>query len=110
MQSPDIIGVEEVEHESTLQALAVRINADTVADTGSDPQYVARLAEGNDPGGIDVGFLVKASRVTIDSVDAGRQGHDIPAARFQHAGSPQRSPVARARGDGRRAVRDDRCR
>ena len=68
MQSPDIIGVQEVEHESTLQALAARINADTVAATGSDPQYVARLAEGNDPGGIDVGFLVKASRVTIDSV------------------------------------------
>ncbi len=68
MLSPDIIGVEEVEHETTLQAVAARINADTVAATGTDPQYVARLFEGNDPGGIDVGFLIKTSRVAIVSV------------------------------------------
>ncbi|HUQ50344.1 MAG TPA: lamin tail domain-containing protein, partial [Terriglobales bacterium] len=66
--TPDIIGVEEMENLSTLQALAGRINSDAVAAGGVDPQYQAYLEEGNDPGGIDVGFLVKSSRVTVNSV------------------------------------------
>lgn len=65
---PDIIGVEEVEKLSVLETLAAKINADAVAAGGPDPGYVARLEEGNDPGGIDVGFLVKSSRVDIVSV------------------------------------------
>src|SRR5262249_8226307 len=44
------------------------INADTVADGGADPQYVAYLVEGFDIGGIDVGFLVKSSKVNVISV------------------------------------------
>jgi len=68
MRSPDIIGVQEAEGLPSLQALATRINADTVTGGGPDPQYQAYLIEGNDPGGIDVGFLVKGSRVDVVAV------------------------------------------
>ncbi len=68
MRSPDIIGVEEMEHLTTLQALATKINNDTVAGGGANPNYQGYLSEGNDVGGIDVGFLVKASRVTVIDV------------------------------------------
>ncbi len=68
LQLPDIVGVQEIENLTTLQAIAAKINADVVAGGGTDPQYVAYLQEGNDVGGIDVGFLVKSTRVTVDSV------------------------------------------
>ncbi len=69
LQSPDIIGVSEAEHIGSLQAIADRVNADTVAAGGVNPGYVAELVEGNDIGGIDVGFLVKSSRATVLDVE-----------------------------------------
>lgn len=63
LRTPDFIGVSEVENLTTLQALATRINADAVNAGQTDPQYVARLEQGNDVGGIDVGFLVKTTPV-----------------------------------------------
>ena len=63
LKTPDILGVVEVENLTTLQALAARINSDAVAASQPDPQYVAHLVEGNDIGGIDVGFLVKTAVV-----------------------------------------------
>ena len=63
MHSPDVIGVSEVENLGALQALADRINADALALGEADPGYVALLEEGNDIGGIDVGFLVKAGDI-----------------------------------------------
>lgn len=63
LHAPDVLGVVEMENLSTLQALAARINADAVAAGDADPQYVAHLEEGNDVGGIDVGFLVKTAEV-----------------------------------------------
>ena len=75
LQTPDIVGVVEVENLSTLQALASKINSDAVASAQPDPMYVAYLIEGNDVGGIDVGFLVKTApvngplpRVTVNAV------------------------------------------
>ena len=68
LQSPDIIGVEEVENLTTLQAVATKVNNDAVADGQPDPGYQAFLVEGNDVGGIDSGFLVKTPRVTIVDV------------------------------------------
>ncbi|MEZ4701511.1 MAG: T9SS type A sorting domain-containing protein [Rhodothermales bacterium] len=61
--APDILAVEEVEKLGVLQALAARIQAD-------DPTlaYDAYLVEGNDVGGIDVGFLVKPARVQVNAV------------------------------------------
>ncbi len=74
LKSPDIVGVEEVENLATLHAIAARVNDDAVAAGGANPGYTAYLEEGNDVGGIDVGFLVKGSRVTVDSVT--QYGHD----------------------------------
>jgi predicted extracellular nuclease len=64
LQTPDIVGVSEAENLTVLQMLADRINADAEAS----PEYVAYLEEGNDPGGIDVGFLLKSSRVSVADV------------------------------------------
>lgn len=63
LRNPDILGVAEVEKLAVLQALAARISADAIAQSQPDPQYQALLVEGNDPGGIDVGFLVKTAFV-----------------------------------------------
>src|SRR5205823_4411852 len=43
LHAPDIIGVEEMENVSALNALAAKINADAVAAGGADPQYAAYL-------------------------------------------------------------------
>jgi uncharacterized repeat protein (TIGR01451 family) len=70
MRSPDIIGVEEVGDISTLTALADKINDDTIAAGGVNPNYQAYLLEGVDlfSDDIDVGFLVKSTRVNVVSV------------------------------------------
>ncbi|MGZ4779152.1 MAG: Calx-beta domain-containing protein, partial [Thermoanaerobaculia bacterium] len=75
LRMPDIIGVEEMENLTTLQTLATKISNDAIAASEPDPQYVAYLVEGNDIGGIDVGFLVKTApvvgstpRVTVTTV------------------------------------------
>jgi uncharacterized protein len=75
MRTPDIIGVEEMENLTTLQAVANKVNNDAVAAGHPNPSYAAYLVEGNDVGGIDVGFLVKTAavsgstpRVTVNSV------------------------------------------
>lgn len=69
LRMPDVLGVMEVENHSTLQAIAARVNADALGAGEPNPGYVAYLEEGNDPGGIDVGFLVKSSRVDVGSVE-----------------------------------------
>ena len=66
--TPDILGVEEMENLSTLQSLATKINNDAVAASQPNPMYQAYLVEGNDVGGIDVGFLVKSVRVSVIDV------------------------------------------
>lgn len=75
LKFPDIVGVQEMENLTTLQALATQINNDAVANAQPNPLYVAYLTEGNDVGGIDVGFLIKtapvaggAARVAVNSV------------------------------------------
>ncbi|MCP4204281.1 MAG: hypothetical protein GY769_20390 [bacterium] len=62
LRSPDILAVQEVQDEVELQALADQIKLD-------DPTvvYNVDLIEGNDPGGIDVGFLTRQN-IQIDSV------------------------------------------
>lgn len=63
LKAPDVLGIVEIENLSTLQTLAARVNADAVAASQPDPQYVGYLVEGLDVGGIDVGFLVKTAEV-----------------------------------------------
>jgi predicted extracellular nuclease len=62
LRAPAVLGVEEIENLPALQSLTDRIHADDAALT-----YSAHLVEGNDIGGIDVGFLVR-SDVTINAV------------------------------------------
>ncbi len=69
MLSPDVIGVEEMENLTTLQAVAAKVNSDAMAAGQANPNYQAYLVEGNDVGGIDVGFLVKSTRITVVDVN-----------------------------------------
>jgi uncharacterized protein len=62
LRSPDVVGVQEVENLAVLQQLAMQI----VNDGG--PTYGAYLVEGNDVGGIDVGYLVNMGRIANISV------------------------------------------
>ena len=71
VKTPDILGVVEVENLGTLTELSNYING----NCASAPDYVPYLVEGNDVGGIDVGYLVSnravrvgVSRVTVTSV------------------------------------------
>jgi uncharacterized protein len=68
LKTPDILGVEEAENLTTLQALAAQINSDAVTNGQTNPNYTAFLLEGNDVSGIDVGFLVNSNRVSNASV------------------------------------------
>jgi hypothetical protein len=76
MRTPDIIGVVEMENLSTLQAVANKINSDAVAAGDPDPNYQAYLVEGNDIGGIDVGFLVKTASGRVSVIDVTQEGKD----------------------------------
>ncbi len=67
LQFPDVFAVVEAENINALKRLAERINKDAVAAGKPDPKYEAYLFEGNDGRGIDNGFLVKSSRVTVSS-------------------------------------------
>ncbi|MGH9199807.1 MAG: endonuclease/exonuclease/phosphatase family protein [Vicinamibacterales bacterium] len=65
LRLPAIIGVQEVENLSTLQQIAAALNRDAREARELKPRYEAYLEEGNDPGGIDVGFLVDRARVEL---------------------------------------------
>ena len=65
LRLPSIIGVQEVENLSTLQALAATLNRDARTARELKTRYEAYLEEGNDPGGIDVGVLVDRARVEV---------------------------------------------
>lgn len=74
LRVPDILAVEEMENLTTLQALADKVNTDAAAAGYSNPGYQPHLVSGNDIGGINVGFLVKSSRVSV--VDVTQVGKD----------------------------------
>ena len=81
LHTPDVLAVMEMENLSTLQQLANKINSDAVAAGDEDPHYAAYLQEGNDVGGIDVGFLVKTADVydfvpRVEVVDVTQFGKD----------------------------------
>jgi hypothetical protein len=69
LRSPDVIGMIEIENLAVLQTLANRVNTDAVTAGQANPNYQAYLIEGNDVGGIDVGFLVKTGRVNVVSAE-----------------------------------------
>ena len=73
---PDILGVQEVENLSTLRAIAASLNLEAVGGGSSNPDYEAFLEPGNDPGGINVGVLVKRARVEV--LDHRQEGKFTP--------------------------------
>ena len=94
LRIPDIIGVEEMENLQTLQALANQVNSDAAAAGQPNVSYQAFLEEGNDIGGIDVGFLVNASRVqVVDVVQYGKTATYIDPNTNQPATLNDRPPL-----------------
>jgi predicted extracellular nuclease len=65
LNSPDVIGVVEAENQAVLKRFAERLNSDTVAAGGADPKYDGWVVKGNDGRGINVGFLVKTSKINV---------------------------------------------
>ncbi len=61
--APDVLAVSEVENISTLMDVAEKLNFDQAG-----LNYAAYLEEGNDVGGIDVGFLVRDT-VSVESIE-----------------------------------------
>lgn len=57
LELPDVLGMVEVENLAVLQLLATKIASD------HGITYAAHLEEGNDIGGIDVGYLVRNDRI-----------------------------------------------
>ena len=69
MHSPDIIGHIEILNLASLQALAAKVNQQTIAAGGPDPMYQAYLIPAPNPSNTqNVGFLVKTSRVQVNGV------------------------------------------
>jgi hypothetical protein len=82
LRMPDILGVVEMENLAILQRIADRVNNDAVAAGQPNPAYAPYLVEGNDIGGIDVGFLVKTADVAagtprVEVLDVQQVGKDV---------------------------------
>lgn len=70
LNTPDVVGVEEVENLSVLRDIARQIDTDATAAGKTAPGYVAYGTDSsstytNDVGGISVGFLVKPSTTNV---------------------------------------------
>ncbi len=65
--APAVVAVQEVETRELLEEIADRTNA-LLRERGREGRYEAVLLEGNDTRGIDVGFLIDASRVDYANV------------------------------------------
>ncbi|MEM7083246.1 MAG: lamin tail domain-containing protein [Pseudomonadota bacterium] len=63
LRAPDIVALQEIESLTVMQDIAARITADDPSLT-----YDAHLIEGNDVGGIDVGYLTNSATVSVSSV------------------------------------------
>jgi predicted extracellular nuclease len=62
LDAPDVLAVQEVENLNVLEQLAIQIAVD------GGPTYSSFLVEGNDVGGIDVGFMTRDDRIQALSV------------------------------------------
>lgn len=81
LKAPDILGVVEVENLRVLGLLADRINS----GCPRTPQYVPYLEQGNDVGGINVGFLVSTRAVDggvsrVEVINVAQIGKDATVA------------------------------
>jgi predicted extracellular nuclease len=64
---PDVLCLQEVENVAVMELLAGAVDALLAGRGQGASTYSAELLPGNDPGGINVGFLVR-NTVTVDSV------------------------------------------
>lgn len=69
LNTPDVIGTQEIENLAVLTDLANKISADTQASGQTDPVYVPYLFLANDGTAINTGFLVKSTRVNTVKVE-----------------------------------------
>ena len=104
MKSPDVIGHIEILDEASLQGLADQVNNDAIAAGEANPNYQARLIAGpplgSTPSVQNLGFLVKTSRVRIDSVTQEPAGTYTPPGNASPAVLHDRPPlVLRATAD-----------
>lgn len=67
LNMPDLIGIEEMENQATLDRVAAQVNSDAVSTGQPNPNYVGCTYQGNDPSAIDVAVLVKTARVNMTS-------------------------------------------
>lgn len=72
LNTPDIIGTQEIENSAVLTDLASKVSADAVAAGQPDPAYQPFTFLANDGTGINTGMLVKSTRVnTISALQVG---------------------------------------
>ena len=64
LNSPDLIGVQEIENINVLTDLANKISSDATVAGQADPVYLPYLFLATDGTGINTGMLVKSTRVT----------------------------------------------
>lgn len=64
LNSPDVIGAQEIENLAVLTDLATRISTDAKAAGQTDPLYLPYLSLASDGTGINTGMLVRSTRVT----------------------------------------------
>ena len=94
LATPDIIGVSEVENLKVLKKLADQINTDAVAAGQPDPKYVPYLEEGNDGRGIDVGYLVKSTKLkVIETIQLGKDEKNTSPAAYPNEKLYDRPPL-----------------
>lgn len=69
LNTPDVIGVQEVENLAVLTDLARKVSTDAVAAGQPDPLYVPYLFLANDISAINTGLLVKSTKVNTVKVE-----------------------------------------
>lgn len=69
LDTPDIVGAQEIMDLEVLTDLANQISTDAVGNKQPDPAYSPYLFLATDGTGINTGFLVKGSRVTVNKVE-----------------------------------------
>ena len=72
LNSPDILGAQEIENIDVLNDLANKVNTDSVNAGLTNPQYVAYLFLATDGTGINTGMLVKST--TVDTINVQQAG------------------------------------
>ncbi len=105
LRTPDIIGLQEVENLTTLQAIASKLNADAVAAGDPDPSYQAYPGRGQRRGRHRRRVPGEVHAGRRGERDAGRQGCHLHRPQHRAARAPQRPAVAGAAGQRPRARR-----